>query len=222
MKDEYVRLAELNEGARELAADTGAPGAFRSTTCRRTTSRRKSIAFGVRSSCSTTPCTATRAKRREVRRPVVPLDQLIRADLLGNMGAGLENDEIAAPSRSTSTMTSTCSAKNTTPSRWCRYGERFFQSLGLAASSWRCPDASMLVQPKDQRGLPRERLGHDREDLRIKMCIEPTREDFVTIHRELATADVPARSWAAVPVPGQRQRAVDHAGVLRSRWSIRC
>ncbi|XXU62015.1 M2 family metallopeptidase [Sorangium sp. So ce1097] len=66
-------------------------------------------------------------------------------------------------------------------------GERFFTSLGfdpLPATFW---ERSLFKKPVD-----REVVCHasawdvgDRGDLRIKMCIEPTEEDLITIHHEL-------------------------------------
>ena len=68
-----------------------------------------------------------------------------------------------------------------------RIGERFFTSLGfdsLPATFW---ERSLFVQPRD-----REVVCHasawdidNQNDLRVKMCIQPTGEDLVTIHHEL-------------------------------------
>ena len=68
-----------------------------------------------------------------------------------------------------------------------RYGERFFTSLGfdpLPKTFW---ERSLFVKPKD-----REVVCHASawdidyvDDLRIKMCIDITAEDFTTIHHEL-------------------------------------
>jgi peptidyl-dipeptidase A len=68
-----------------------------------------------------------------------------------------------------------------------RTGERFFLSLGfdsLPPTFW---ERSLFTQPRD-----REVVCHasawdidNRNDLRIKMCIQPTGEDLVTIHHEL-------------------------------------
>jgi len=78
-------------------------------------------------------------------------------------------------------------ARKTTPVEMARYAERFFVSLGLPplpATFW---ERSMLVRPRD-----REVVCHVSawdidfaDDLRIKMCIEITGEDFMTIHHEL-------------------------------------
>jgi peptidyl-dipeptidase A len=77
--------------------------------------------------------------------------------------------------------------RGTTPIDMVRYAERFFVSTGLEplpASFW---ERSMLSRPKD-----REVVCHASawdvdfvDDLRIKMCIEITGEDFQTIHHEL-------------------------------------
>jgi peptidyl-dipeptidase A len=66
-------------------------------------------------------------------------------------------------------------------------GERFFTSLGLdplPKSFW---ERSLFTRPKD-----REVVCHAsawdvswNDDLRIKMCIEPTEDDLITIHHEL-------------------------------------
>jgi peptidyl-dipeptidase A len=71
--------------------------------------------------------------------------------------------------------------------RMVKTGEDFFTSLGLPALPGTFWTRSQLVKPRD-----REVICHAsawdvdlRSDLRIKMCIEPTEEDLVTIHHEL-------------------------------------
>ena len=68
-----------------------------------------------------------------------------------------------------------------------RYGERFFTSLGFAPLPQTFWERSLFVKPRrPRRGLPRQRLGRRFvDDLRIKMCIDITAEDFTTIHHEL-------------------------------------
>ncbi len=75
----------------------------------------------------------------------------------------------------------------TSPEEMVRYAERFFVSLGLPALPPTFWERSMFVRPRD-----REVVCHAsawdvdaEEDLRIKMCIEITGEDFQTIHHEL-------------------------------------
>jgi peptidyl-dipeptidase A len=68
-----------------------------------------------------------------------------------------------------------------------RYGERFFTSLGfepLPASFW---ERSLFTKPAD-RDVVCHASAWDIDyidDLRIKMCINVTEEDFITIHHEL-------------------------------------
>ena len=68
-----------------------------------------------------------------------------------------------------------------------RAGERFYSSLGFAPLPKTFWERSLFVRPKD-----REVVCHASawdvdlaEDIRIKMCIEQTAEDFTTIHHEL-------------------------------------
>jgi peptidyl-dipeptidase A len=68
-----------------------------------------------------------------------------------------------------------------------RTGERFYTSIGFAALPKTFWERSLFVRPKD-----REVVCHASAwdvdldaDVRIKMCIEQTAEDFTTIHHEL-------------------------------------
>jgi peptidyl-dipeptidase A len=68
-----------------------------------------------------------------------------------------------------------------------RYGERFFTSLGFAPLPETFWERSLFTKPAD-----RDVVCHAsawsidfKDDLRIKMCIEPTEEDFKTVHHEL-------------------------------------
>jgi peptidyl-dipeptidase A len=68
-----------------------------------------------------------------------------------------------------------------------RQGERFFTALGFSPLPQTFWQRSLFERPRD-----REVVCHASAwdvtwsgDLRIKMCIEPTEEDFVTVHHEL-------------------------------------
>src|SRR3974377_1529352 len=68
-----------------------------------------------------------------------------------------------------------------------KYGENFFSSLGFAplpASFW---ERSMFTKPAD-RDVVCHASAWDvdfKDDLRVKMCIQTTEEDFRVIHHEL-------------------------------------
>lgn len=67
------------------------------------------------------------------------------------------------------------------------YGERFFTSLGLQELPETFWERSLFTKPADRDVVCHASAWDldDEDDLRIKMCIEPTAEDFQTIHHEL-------------------------------------
>ncbi len=77
--------------------------------------------------------------------------------------------------------------RGTTPVEMVRYGERFFVSLGfdpLPDSFW---SRSMLVRPPG-RDVICHASAWDIDfdvDIRLKMCLEISAEDFMTVHHEL-------------------------------------
>src|SRR4029453_4925564 len=132
-----------------------------------------------------------RWKLREKYGDVVPADGPIPAHLLGNMWAQTWDNvyPLVAPKDADPgyDLTQILKGRNTDPQQMVRYGEGFFTSLGfdpLPKTFW---ERSMFRKPKD-----REVVCHASawdidyvDDLRIKMCIDITAEDFVTIHHEL-------------------------------------
>ncbi len=68
-----------------------------------------------------------------------------------------------------------------------KMGERFYTSLGFAPLPQTFWERSLLAKPAD-RDVVCHASAWDidyADDLRIKMCIDPTEEDFSTIHHEL-------------------------------------
>jgi peptidyl-dipeptidase A len=123
---------------------------------------------------------------------LVPPDGLIPAHLLGNMWAQEWGNiyPLVAPKGAPGPgydLTALLRAKQLDAVEMTRYGERFFTSLGFAPLPQTFWERSMLTQPRD-RDVVCHASAWDidgQDDLRIKMCIEPTGEDFVTIHHEL-------------------------------------
>jgi len=121
----------------------------------------------------------------------VPERGPIPAHLLGNMWAQSWEGifPLVAPADASPgyDLTQILVARATSPTEMVRYAERFFVSLGLdplPTSFW---ERSMLVRPPG-----REVVCHASawdldyvDDLRIKMCMEVTGEDFQTVHHEL-------------------------------------
>ncbi|MGH9363133.1 MAG: M2 family metallopeptidase [Thermoanaerobaculia bacterium] len=122
---------------------------------------------------------------------IVPPAGPIPAHLTGNMWAQswINIYELVAPPQADPgyNLNERLKAKNIDEKEMVRYGERFFSSLGfepLPETFW---ERSLFTQPRD-----REVVCHAsawdldyQDDLRIKMCIEGTAEDFSTIHHEL-------------------------------------
>jgi peptidyl-dipeptidase A len=134
----------------------------------------------------------TRMRLRETYGPdLVPERGPIPSHLLGNMWAQSWEGIfplVAPPNMDPGfDLTKILVDRGTSPTEMVRFAERFFVSLGLdplPPSFW---ERSMLVRPRD-----REVICHASawdldfvDDLRIKMCIEITGEDFQTIHHEL-------------------------------------
>ncbi|HYK93286.1 MAG TPA: M2 family metallopeptidase [Thermoplasmata archaeon] len=122
---------------------------------------------------------------------VVPPTGPVPAHLLGNMWAQsweyLVDRLLPARGGGAPDVTRALRAHRVDQAEMVRYGERFFVSLGLPALPATFWERSMFTKPAD-----REVICHASawdldlvDDLRIKMCIEITGEDFQTIHHEL-------------------------------------
>ncbi len=193
IKKNFVRYVELaNRGARELGfQDTGAmwrskydmtPEAF-AAELDRLWDQVRPLYVSLHA--------YVRWKLREKYGDAVPANGPIPAHLLGNMWAQTWDNiyPLVAPKDADPgyDLTQILKARNTDHIQMVKYGEGFFTSLGfdpLPKTFW---ERSMLVKPRD-----REVVCHASawdidyvDDLRIKMCIDITGEDFGTIHHEL-------------------------------------
>jgi peptidyl-dipeptidase A len=193
MRPEYRRFVELaNKGARELGfKDSGAmwrskydmpPDAF-AKEVDRLWEQLKPLYVSLHA--------YVRWKLREKYGDVVPANGPIPAHLLGNMWAQDWSNvyDLVAPKDADPgyDLTKILKAKNLDAKEMVRYGERFFTSLGFAPLPDTFWERSLFVKPRD-----REVVCHasawdvdNVNDLRIKMCIDTTAEDFTTIHHEL-------------------------------------
>jgi peptidyl-dipeptidase A len=116
---------------------------------------------------------------------------MIRADLLGNMWSqqwGNIYPLVAPPSSPRGyDLTQILREKKSDAKQMVRYGENFYKSLGyreLPQTFW---ERSLFTKPKDRDVVCHASAWDldNKEDVRIKMCIEITEEDFNTIHHEL-------------------------------------
>jgi len=122
---------------------------------------------------------------------LVPQDGPIPAHLLGNMWAQSWEyiDDIVVPETGADTydLSKILVDRGYDAVDLVRIGEAFFSSLGFAPLPETFWERSLFVKPAD-----REVQCHasawdidEKDDLRIKMCIEVGEEDFKTIHHEL-------------------------------------
>ena len=132
-----------------------------------------------------------RARLREKYGDVVPANGPIPAHLLGNMWAQ-EWDNIyplvAPPNADPGyDVTALLKKKNTDWKQMVKYGEGFFTSLGFAPLPQTFWERSLFLKPAD-RDVVCHASAWDIDlvnDVRLKMCIQITGEDFLTIHHEL-------------------------------------
>ncbi|OQW60642.1 MAG: peptidyl-dipeptidase [Proteobacteria bacterium HN_bin10] len=122
---------------------------------------------------------------------IVPMDQPIRADLLGNMWAQDWSTlmPIARPpgGRATYDTTQLLTRARTTPVQMTETAERFYTSLGfpeLPDTFW---ERSLLTRPRDRDVVCHASAWNidNVDDLRVKQCIQVNAEHFQTIHHEL-------------------------------------
>jgi len=118
-------------------------------------------------------------------------DGLIPAHLLGNMWAQEWGNiyPIVAPQTTEKSYDETELLKqhNVNELGMVHYGENFFKSLGFAPLPETFWERSLFLKPQD-RDVVCHASAWDidqKDDLRLKMCIEVKGEDFVTIHHEL-------------------------------------
>lgn len=122
---------------------------------------------------------------------VVPSDGLIPAHLLGNMWAQSWDNiyDLVGPEESDAgyDLTAILNDEGYDAVRMVETGEAFFTSLGfepLPDTFW---TRSMFTKPRDREVVCHASAWNvdEKEDLRIKMCIDVNAEDFRTIHHEL-------------------------------------
>lgn len=194
MKDKYARYAELgNKGAKEIGfADMGAlwrsgydmtPQAFEDDIER--------LWQEVKPLYDDLHCYARKKLRAKYGKDKIPEKSPIPAHLLGNMWAqqwdAIYDVVEPYPGQGSLDVDAKLKAKKYDSIKMVKLGEAFFTSLGLdnlPKSFW---ERSLFTRPKD-----REVVCHAsawdvswNDDLRIKMCIEPTEDDLITIHHEL-------------------------------------
>lgn len=193
MRDDYARFVELaNTGARELGfADTGAMWRQKyDMPADEFTQELDRLWDQVRPLYESLHA-YVRMKLREHYGDIVPADGPIPAHLLGNIWAQDWSNVMPLVSGGSAdpgfSLTDILERRNTSAVDMVKTAERFFTSLGLRSLPETFWTRSMFVQPRDRSVVCHAsawQLDYD-EDVRIKMCIRPTEEEFSVIHHEL-------------------------------------
>lgn len=194
MKPLYIRQVELaNEGAKELGyADTGALW--------RSKYDMDADAFAaeldkqwnqVKPLYQALHCHVRAKLSEKYGADKVPLDKPIPAHLLGNMWAQTWGNiyDLVAPENSDPgyDVTKLLADKGYDELKMVKGAEGFFTSLGFAPLPETFWTRSQFIKPRD-RDVVCHASAWDldsKDDLRIKMCIERTGEEFAVIHHEL-------------------------------------
>jgi peptidyl-dipeptidase A len=193
MRQRYARFVELmNKGARELGfADTGAlwrskynmrPDEFSAEVER--------LWQQVRPFYLSLHAYVRRRLGEKYGVAVVPPSGPIPAHLLGNPWAqewGNVYDLVAPSDRRAYDVTERLRARGVDARAMVRTGEGFFTSLGFSRLPQTFWERSLFTKPAD-----RDVMCHasawtidNFDDVRLKMCIEVTEDDFNTVHHEL-------------------------------------
>ena len=192
-KKDYVRFVELsNKGAKELGfADTGAMWRSRYDMPPEEFGKELDRLWDQLRPLYLSLHTYVRTKLHQKYGDAVPVDGPIPAHLLGNIWAQDWTNvfDIVAPSGAgrTYSLDSILKARKVTPVEMVRTGERFFTSIGfdpLPKTFW---ERSLFVKPRDREVVCHASAWYvdNMDDVRIKMCIDQTAEDFTVIHHEL-------------------------------------
>jgi peptidyl-dipeptidase A len=194
MREDYRRFVELsNEGARELGyKDLAAfwrmkyempPDQFAAELDR--------LWGQVRPLYESLHCYVRAKLNQKYGDSVVPENGPIPAHLLGNIWAQDWSNiyDLVSPGSADPgyDITKILARKKLDAKEMTRIGERFFTSMGFAPMPETFWERSLFTKPRDREVVCHASAWNLNEvdDLRIKMCIEPTAEDFNTIHHEL-------------------------------------
>ncbi len=194
MKDDYARMVEIvNEGSQELGyADAGAlwrggydmdADEFIAETTR--------LWEQVKPLYDQLHCNVRAELNKKYGDEVVPLDEPIRADLLGNMWAqqwGNVYEAVAPEGAAEGVDTTQLLEDNDYDAlKMVQTAEKFFTSMGFEPLPETFYERSLITKPED-----REVVCHasawdidEKDDIRIKMCTKVNGEDFSTVHHEL-------------------------------------
>lgn len=194
MKEDYAAMASLaNEGARELGfKDVGDMWRARYDLPSDEFAAETDRLWGqVKPLYDQLHCHVRAELNEEYGDEVVPLDQPIRADILGNMWAQSWGNiyDLVAPEEADPgyDLTELLTSNGYDAVKMVKTGEDFFSSLGfdpLPETFW---ERSQIVKPEGREVACHASAWNldGQDDIRIKMCTLVNAVDFQTVHHEL-------------------------------------
>lgn len=194
MRQRYARFVELsNEGAREMGfSDVGAmwrsnydmpPDQFEQE-IDRLWSQLKPFYLQLHAY-------TRQSLEKKYGAAALPKDGTLPADLLGNPWAQTWDNiyDLMAPRQGAETfdLTKLLQDKKVDPLGMVKYGEGFFTSLGFAPLPKTFWERSQFIKPRDRDVVCHASAWDvdNKEDLRLKVCLQIRGEDFITVHHEL-------------------------------------
>ena len=207
MRRDYQRFVELaNTGARELGfADTGAMWRLKYDMPADEFTKEVDRLWEQVRPLYVSLHAYVRMKLHERYGDVVPATGPLPAHLLGNIWAQDWSNVLGLVSAGSASagydLNEILKRRRVSPTEMVRVGERFYTSLGFAPLPDTFWSRSLFTKPAD-RDVVCHASAWDidtLDDLRIKMCIDPTEEDFTTIHHELGH-NFYQRAYKAQPV----------------------
>jgi peptidyl-dipeptidase A len=194
MRDRYARFVDLsNQGARELGfSDTGA--LWRSgydMTPEQYSSELERVWSEVEPLYKELHTYIRKKLIQKYGAVADRKDGMIPAHLLGNMWAQEWGNiyDLAAPPAAPAAydIGAILTQRKTTAKQVVQYGEGFFKSLGLETLPDTFWQRSMLTRPADRDVVCHASAWHMDldKDVRLKVCVHDTTDDFITVHHEL-------------------------------------
>lgn len=194
MKDKYAKMVKIiNEGSVELGyEDAGAlwrggydmdGDAFVAETDR--------IWGQVKPLYDQLHCAVRAGLNEKYGDDVVPLEEPIRADLLGNMwGQSWGNVyDVVAPDKAAKGVDTTklLEENGYDALKMVETAETFFTSMGFEPLPKTFYERSLITKPEDREVVCHASAWNidSKDDVRIKMCTKVNAEDFSTVHHEL-------------------------------------
>jgi len=193
MRKDLARFVELsNKGARELGfKDTGAMWRAKYDMPPDDFSRELDRLWEQVRPLYVSLHAYVRWKLREKYGDVVPASGPIPAYLLGNIWAQDWTNiyKLVAPANADPgyDLTAILKSRNTDALQMVHYAENFFKSLGFAPLPQTFWERSLFTRPRDRDVVCHASAWDidNVDDLRVKVCLDITGEDFYTIHHEL-------------------------------------